>query len=43
MALDGKAFAVSVALNGSICLTVLFLFGLLRKAKFAHRYFAPKR
>ena len=43
MGVDGKAFGISIALNGSICLTVLFLFGLLRKAKFAHKYFAPKR
>ncbi|KAK9859822.1 hypothetical protein WJX84_005942 [Apatococcus fuscideae] len=40
---DGKDFATSVGINFLICFAVFMLFGFLRKAPFAQKFYAPKR
>ena len=40
---DGKDFATSVGINFLICMFVFMLFGFLRKAPFAQKFYAPKR
>ena len=43
MAADLSSLAYSAAAYSAVCLTVLFLFGLLRKAAGFHKFFAPNR
>ncbi|KAK9861196.1 hypothetical protein WJX84_002371 [Apatococcus fuscideae] len=40
---DGKDFATSLGINFLICIFVFMLFGFLRKASFAQKFYAPKR
>ena len=42
MAFTGEAFGVALGINGAICLAVFLFFGLLRRATFAQKFYAPK-
>ena len=41
--MDGFSLASSAAAYSTVCLVVLLLFGVLRKASGLHKFFAPNR
>jgi hypothetical protein len=43
MAVDTKAFGVSLGINSAICLICFVIFSVLRTAQFTRKYYAPKR
>lgn len=43
MAVDGKALATSLGINGGLCAIFLLLFSVLRVGGITRRFYAPKR